>query len=363
MITLGGYHAQAPTWRNRTLSRDELVGLELEVDSPTGNEAMARDFNKHPSVKELVPEPIFERDGSLNGVTGVEVVGPPVPAVELFRDVGYYQTLLKALKETGAIAGGSNYGLHVNVNVRGWERNEIHSTMFMLNFLTELTAAVARRKENRWAKSGVIGRLQVSTQAVPEGKTVLPLELRTDPSTKYYPCRARYGDFGIYALEFRSPAGIIDMQHVRVCVEYVYAIREWCRSEEMSGNKKVWLVLSSFNNPAIMTGSVARMRALLSAQFVAFVQSRPPSALSEWLSVVYTRRTTTNISVEDAFRKGINRAFLENGERTLGANVNYDCKHFEEQAIRIGEIARSKLGYSHPLTGRFFQAEAVVPTD
>lgn len=109
----GGDYAE---WRRTTGHRGMLFGIELELESKRGFERddIVKSFPE--MVKGDGPPPVFENDGSLDHVRGVEIIFPPVKPRVLRDPSSYFNKALASLRRKRVVAEVAHAGMHINVN-------------------------------------------------------------------------------------------------------------------------------------------------------------------------------------------------------------------------------------------------------
>ena len=137
------YHAQRRPWRNMS-SHAVLFGVELEVCAKSADDCA--------EIKEIAEGAgmLVERDGSLDGEKGVEIVGSPMSLEDNLRAwVGLAAQLRRLASGWDA---GSGYGMHISINRLSMTRLHQGKLLCFINNSKALCEKVAGRKENSWAQ-------------------------------------------------------------------------------------------------------------------------------------------------------------------------------------------------------------------
>lgn len=125
-----GYHDGGRPWeRNQKFEeahKGEYVGVEVEVLAGSYRTAVGiRDAANDLGI-------VVERDSSLNGVRGVEVIGPPIPWYQYGDSV--WSKLLPTLNQLAVgWEAGDGYGMHVSLDVCGFEGDALVGFVRTLN--------------------------------------------------------------------------------------------------------------------------------------------------------------------------------------------------------------------------------------
>lgn len=152
-----GYHNDNTrrNWRRPSEGTKQAVGIELECEIPASKQGPAS-----AAIREAGWA--FERDGSLDGERGVEIVSPPLSYdagphhLDLSNFKGQLDRILKAIpRGSQGYDCGKGYGLHVNLNAGNWTDKQIgaYCSLFCLDQgQKKLFEALAGREENQWAR-------------------------------------------------------------------------------------------------------------------------------------------------------------------------------------------------------------------
>lgn len=136
------YHAQRRPWRNMS-STAQLYGVELEICAKYADDCA--------EIKEIAEGAgmLVERDGSLDGDRGVEIVGSPMSLDENLRAwVGLAAQLRRLASGWDA---GSGYGMHISINRLSMTRLHQGKLLCFINNSKDLCERVAGRKQTSWA--------------------------------------------------------------------------------------------------------------------------------------------------------------------------------------------------------------------
>lgn len=228
-MRVGGYHEYREPWREPRLLEGELYGLELELRHPTNRQVLADALDGFPRGRS--PAPIAERDGSLDELRGVEIICPPLPLAQVTTEQGYIGRLMRTMKEAGAEEEvPATYGLHINVNLHGWGREERLLTQYLLNLFDEEGTKVGRRPGH--ARGGAYRPVFT---VVPDGHTNL-LKLNTFNGDKHCAAFIRrtggglQGDADGGVMEVRLCKSTLNVQDVKDTIDYVQSIRAFVRA-------------------------------------------------------------------------------------------------------------------------------------
>ena len=137
------YHAQRRPWRNMT-SAAVLFGVELEICAKTEGNCL--------EIKEIAESAgmLVERDGSLDGDRGVEIVGSPMSLEDNLRAWVALAAQLRRL--ASGWDAGSGYGMHISINRLSMTRLHQGKLLCFINNSKDLCEKVAGRKETSWAQ-------------------------------------------------------------------------------------------------------------------------------------------------------------------------------------------------------------------
>lgn len=108
------------TWRRATNLKGKFIGIELELESETGDyndiiRAMPPHFDRTDGEA-----PHLEEDGSLDDDAGIEIIFPPLSPATLRDPTSYFYRSIAALNAWGEVHIHRNCGMHMNVNCNGW---------------------------------------------------------------------------------------------------------------------------------------------------------------------------------------------------------------------------------------------------
>lgn len=337
MAQVNGYHANNPDWRGHgTIRAGELIGVELEVRHPSGNNigADALDmFDNGPW-----PRPLAEIDGSLCRTTGFEIICPPIPAKEAFSNNGYFNNMLKSLKDRGVVEGGDGYGMHVNINVADWSLAECNTVCYLINRLSTTGSHISNRQRGfgAWMPAFEFVR---EANAYPSAMSIV-----TAPRTKYAAAhlRGRDGRNGRNPLvmEFRAPRASLNIDDLRVSVEYVFALRRWATAV---GVDKLYACAYLSSLVAKHTISFKQ----LECSFHSFVMNAGRSLLRDRMeSLALSGLALASVEKNpDPYNNMLGKLpALSDLTESYVNGVFYDSTTPSEQAIRIAEIIGSGRG-------------------
>jgi hypothetical protein len=121
-----------------------LFGVELEI--------CAKNSGDCAEIKEIAEGAgmLVERDGSLDGDRGVEIVGSPMSLDENLRAWVALAAQLRRL--ASGWDAGSGYGMHISINRLSMTRLHQGKLLCFINNSKDLCERVAGRKENSWAQ-------------------------------------------------------------------------------------------------------------------------------------------------------------------------------------------------------------------
>jgi len=137
------YHSQARPWRNFSSSAP-LFGVELEICAKSeSNCAEIREIAENAGM-------LVERDGSLDGDRGLEIVGSPMSLDENLRAWVALASQLRRL--ASGWDAGSGYGMHISINRLAMTRLHQGKLLCFINNSRELCEKVAGRKQTSWAQ-------------------------------------------------------------------------------------------------------------------------------------------------------------------------------------------------------------------
>ena len=125
-------------------SNATLFGVELEICAKSADDCA--------EIKEIAEGAgmLVERDGSLDGDRGVEIVGSPMSLDENLKAwVGLAAQLRRLASGWDA---GSGYGMHISINRLSMTRLHQGKLLVFINNSKALCEKVAGRKENSWAQ-------------------------------------------------------------------------------------------------------------------------------------------------------------------------------------------------------------------
>jgi len=137
------YHSQQRPWRNFSSSA-QLFGVELEICAKSeSNCAEIREIAEGAGM-------LVERDGSLDGDRGVEIVGSPMSLEDNLRAWVSLAAQLRRL--ASGWDAGSGYGMHISINRLAMSRLHQGKLLVFVNNSKALCEKVAGRKETSWAQ-------------------------------------------------------------------------------------------------------------------------------------------------------------------------------------------------------------------
>ena len=135
--SIPAYHSQARPWRYAKLP-SLVFGVELEV--------LCRDVDACIALRESLPSGwLAERDGSLDGERGLEIVGPPLSFEENIKRWKPVLERALALRTVGWEAG-KGYGMHVSANRAVLSPYLLGKLLVFVNHNADLSRRVAGRK-------------------------------------------------------------------------------------------------------------------------------------------------------------------------------------------------------------------------
>lgn len=219
------YHGNVPNWRDtRTIKAGNLIGVELEVFNDDGREATADALDDFDPGEN--PMPIAERDGSLCPRRGVELILPPIEYSEAVAEGGYIDRLMRTLRNAGVPEDQpEGYGLHININVRGWAPKTKLLVQYLLNAWVEPAVTLGNRRAGFGTFIPTFSYRRLPGSAL--------LDLQTHSGTKHVAAWLRpfgggpVGSGDAAVMEVRFPKSCLDVGTVRKVVDYVHAVRDW----------------------------------------------------------------------------------------------------------------------------------------
>lgn len=166
-VTAGYHHGYRPWKRPYNVGHGEVqprvYGVELEILCSSKRGAIE-------AVRKAAIENglAAERDGSLDGDYGLEVVGPPILYGDIIKADGQWGRFLSDVqgKATGWDAG-MGYGMHVNMHTKTFTILQLSKFVNFINHNHELIAAVAGRTATKHcmaAKAETLGGLKSSVR-------------------------------------------------------------------------------------------------------------------------------------------------------------------------------------------------------
>ena len=221
------YHSDVPDWRKTTVSKKgQVVGIELEVNNPKGKQLSADALDKFKPGKN--PHPLAEDDSSLNNVTGVEIICPPLTLDEASTEGGYMHRLMEELKAAGTdVDPTDNYGMHINVNMEGWSAEEKLCVQYLCNRFANSGSTLGRRATGFGAYIPVFKFVRMPGGAV---------SVRTWPGGKHFAAHIRRatgesqpGGIDGTVIEVRLAKSTLDMDDLRIMLDYIFALRNWVK--------------------------------------------------------------------------------------------------------------------------------------
>ena len=235
------YHRTERNWREVWVNKNYLpLGVELEVYANPRKPAVM-------AVKKALPGQVYlERDGSLNGSYGFEVITQPFGKKE-WETVG--NTLLKTLKGKGAIAwntpAGKGYGIHININ-RAYLSSLQEARMFMFLAAAEnvnFNRAIAQRCNMYNESSGIgMGKTPIHRQKVTYmgGLDQIYVGEDSNGDSKYRKvlmgkgkyCPAYFHDGRMEIRMFQSTLNTVSFYKN---LEFVWALVEWTSVKAATG--------------------------------------------------------------------------------------------------------------------------------
>lgn len=216
-MAINRYHGSAVSWRSRKDLEGNFVGLELETENENGGAATDNAI-VNSGVAFKGDPPICETDASLDGYKGVEVICPPVSLSSIHKTGGFVDKILEVLVESGAtVDPPRNYGMHMNINIKGWPYHFAVLTTFVLRCLRSVATDLGKR-------TGEAGSAGNETEYWSPRNKVLVHENTFDVynNSKYSPAWIRHNNPNV--MEVRYPRAILTGEHIRRNVSFVYSI-------------------------------------------------------------------------------------------------------------------------------------------
>jgi hypothetical protein len=141
-FSVPGYHSQSRNFRG--VRNEQLFGIELEIK--------VKDIHNVKAMYDTIVRHGFigERDGSLDGRLGIEIVGDPMT---FDRNKDKWIPLLNDLR--GKCVGwnaGDGYGMHISLNRGAFTTLHQGKVMCFIHQNKSLCEVVAGRSENSWAR-------------------------------------------------------------------------------------------------------------------------------------------------------------------------------------------------------------------
>lgn len=208
----GSYHGARRPWRTaRHAPQGQLAGIELEISHPNG----------YRRVLEALPDassrlrPVTEDDGSLNGLTGVEIVFPPYKYSTIKNGNSFMAKAFKSLGDSGCLVT-SDCGMHININTTGWDQRERYLFVGMLNVIPKaIIEKLGGRLLNGYCRQH-------------------SAEYRAPPTLQdYYSMSngSHHSVCGVRAnrLEMRFPAATTDIRKVRMLIDFAFYLEKFVK--------------------------------------------------------------------------------------------------------------------------------------
>lgn len=129
------YHESYASWRNTRGIVGPLIGIELEVEDKDSYENVLAAI---PDTDKDEDRPLVEDDGSLGSYTGVEIIFPPANPRTLMRSGSFFRNTLAALSEL-SLQDSNHTGMHINVNIHGWEIRAVRLFIALFHYLPKDT--------------------------------------------------------------------------------------------------------------------------------------------------------------------------------------------------------------------------------
>lgn len=245
-----GYHSEANNATRRDWVRravGDVFGIEVEV--------MAAGPDKLNDILNSVQEARFicERDGSLDDILGVEIIGPPTPLSEIQRADGAWPKLLAKLRSLKTRAEDINphedgdYGIHVSINKASLSPVVQARVITFINDQDELSKLVAERRniyhggykkgrrmhhllrcDRRSAEDIAAGHGR-SSATISQRARSTNVSLRQPPSFIQTESRYEPVSVGETRLEVRIFKANISDEGFKKNVEYCAAVVDFCR--------------------------------------------------------------------------------------------------------------------------------------
>lgn len=213
------YHGTptAADWRQSRDLTGNFVGVEIETHNEAGSERTVNAVDKMKGYEGR--KSVCEADGSICHYRGTEVITPPIPLAQAVKKDGYLSSLITTLLESGVtIDPEKNYGLHINVNVRGWGEQDKHLLTYGVHIL-----------------KGICQKIGGRTGEAREGLAYWqPIIVKDDDSfitdhNKYKPAWLRNNNHNV--VEIRYPKAVVDFDKIKTNISFIYALRGFFQTE------------------------------------------------------------------------------------------------------------------------------------
>lgn len=237
------YHSARRDFQERCEGPEPALGMEIEVYARNGKRNLFDALRQEYTADDL----IIERDGSLDGAYGLELITQPMGRKEWEE---FLPTITKIMKDERTIAynepAGSGYGIHISLSRRHMSPlAEARMSMFMTAAEnTDFIRAVAQRASIYRAEvdmGGVeqmrLGRISYGMRTLWRGnKTVHKIQGRG----KYCPINWKDN-----LAEFRIFQSTTNPSSIAKNLDFIWALYAWTKPEAASG--------SSFNHRDFVT--------------------------------------------------------------------------------------------------------------
>lgn len=228
MAQVKRYHTDQPDWRRTTHRKTgDLIGVELEVYHEYGKQEAADALDNFGYGAEY-PRPLAEDDSSLDGDYGVEIICPPLPVDEVVKKDGYICTLMSVLEQAGTRKEpGEGYGMHVNVNMHDWSDEEKLAVQYLLNRFYNIGVLLGKRSTGFGEYTSIFKLTRANSGMVcistwPGGK-------HSAAHIRRGTTESRPGGADGTVIEVRLAKSSLDIENLKVIIDYVYALRNWVR--------------------------------------------------------------------------------------------------------------------------------------
>lgn len=256
---------------------DRMFGVEVEVNFDAGYSSMLSWYEQNRDSSACI-----ERDGTLNDMTGVEIISPPLPLTS-WQQGNWFTDLIEAARKAGARGWQhrGDHGVHVNCDLRGLSRTECAMFYATVNNLSSVFISVSGRVPWRGGYHKV-SRLNAGSDDIMYDMARLTGMSADD---KYQACRLNhYADCPM--AEVRTFGSNVRPGALREYIELCSSVIEFVREAFASGSERL---LGPVGSDGDGTQLVPAMRILNNThqQYLAFLGERSDyPSISRLLSTI-----------------------------------------------------------------------------